>query len=60
MNVLRRHAMGLACAACVLVIAAAVLFGIWIVGAVFCAAMMVMMVWMMVGMASGAATKHRH
>jgi hypothetical protein len=56
MSVLRQHAMSLACVACVLVIAAALLFGAWIVPAIFCGAMMLMMV----GMAGGMAGKHRH
>lgn len=53
------HAMHLLCAVCVLAIVAGFAFGpsvmLGAVGALACAAMMGMMVWMMVGM----AIKHR-
>ena len=55
MSILRQHPMGVACVACVAVLAAAVLFGTWILAAAFCGAMMAMMV----GMAGGMARKHR-
>ena len=56
---MRQYAIPLGVAAAVLIAGAAVLFGPWVLAGVFCGAMMVMMVWMMVGMAGGAMTKHR-
>lgn len=58
-EVFSHHYMHAACAAAAILVVAAIVFGVAplaVAGALFCGAMMLGMVWMMVGMAG----RHRH